>query len=149
MTPRRSRYAPSDESRMPHWLVTYDAWRTVLAHEYLVIGADLQAVMRKAIAECKADGWAVENDGAYGFFFCTRPGERREIRIQPNDPAEPIPLNNTPPAAVHAVVTGVEYCIEHELTLELEHTDRTLDCGGLICSDLFSSCVLESFSPNR
>jgi hypothetical protein len=95
MTPRRSRYAPTDESRIPHWLVTYDAWRNVLAHERLPIGADLQAEMRKVIAEYKADGWAVENDGAYGFFFCNRDCERREVRIQPNDPAEPIPLNNT------------------------------------------------------
>jgi hypothetical protein len=51
--------------------------------------------MRKAIAECNADGWTVENDGAYGFFFCNRDCERREVRIQPNNPAEPIPLNNT------------------------------------------------------
>ena len=80
---------------MLHWLVTCDAWRSVLAHERLPIGADLQGAMRKAIAECNADGWTVENDGAYGFFFCNRDGERREVRIQPNDPAEPIPLNNT------------------------------------------------------
>jgi hypothetical protein len=95
MTPRRSRYAPTDESRIPHWLVTYDAWRSVLAHKRLPIGADLQAAMRMAIAEYTADGWAVENDGCYGFFFCNRDGERRELRIQANEPAEPIPLNNT------------------------------------------------------
>jgi hypothetical protein len=95
MTPRRSRYAPVDESRIPHWLVTYDAWRSIVAHECLAIGTDLQDAMRKAIAEYEADGWTVENDGIYGFFFCNRHGERREVRIQPNDPAEPISLNNT------------------------------------------------------
>jgi hypothetical protein len=51
--------------------------------------------MRKAIADCKVNGWAVENDGAYGFFFCNRDRERREVRIQPTDPTLPIPLNNT------------------------------------------------------
>jgi hypothetical protein len=72
-----------------------DAWRSVLANQYLTVGADLQAVMREAIADCKAVGWAVENDGAYVFFFCNRDADWREVRIQPNDPAEPIPLTNT------------------------------------------------------
>jgi hypothetical protein len=96
MTPRRSRYAPTDESRIPHWLVTYDVYRSVVASKHLAKGTDLHAAMREAIAECEADGWAVENDGAYGFFFfCNRSGERREVRIQPTDPCEPLPLNNT------------------------------------------------------
>jgi hypothetical protein len=95
MTPQRSRYAPTDESRIPHWLVTYDVYRSVLANKHLAIGADLHAAMRQAVAECEADGWTVENDGAYGFFFCNRDGERREVRIQPSDPSEPLPLNNT------------------------------------------------------
>ena len=69
MAPRRSRYALTDESRIPHWLVTYDLFRRVLASKYLAIGADLGAEMRQANAECAVDGWTVENDGAYGFFF--------------------------------------------------------------------------------
>jgi len=95
MTPRRSRYVPIDESRVPHWLATYDVYRNVLACKPLAIGTDLHAAMRRAIAEREADGWTVENDGAYGFFFCNRDGERREVRMQPTDPAEPVPLNNT------------------------------------------------------
>jgi hypothetical protein len=95
MTPRRSRYTPTDESRIPHWLVTYAVYRTVLASKYLAIGTDLRIAMRHAMKECRATGWAIENDGAYGFFFCNRGGERREIRMQPTDPAEPVPLNNT------------------------------------------------------
>jgi hypothetical protein len=97
MTPRRSRYAPTDESRIPHWLVTYDMCRNVIGDKYLAIGADLKAAIRQAIAECKSDGWTVENDRAYGFFFCNRDGERREVRMQPTDPSEPVPLNNTSP----------------------------------------------------
>jgi hypothetical protein len=95
MTPRRSRYAPTDETRIPHWLVTYDVYRRVLASKHLAIGTDLHAAMREAIAECEAEGWIVENDGAYGFFFCNRDRERREVRMQPTDPSEPVPLNNT------------------------------------------------------
>jgi hypothetical protein len=95
MTPRRSRYAPTDESRIPHWLVTYDVYRRVQASKHLAIGTDLHAAMRGAIAEHEADGWIVENDGAYGFLFCHRDGERKEIRLQPTDPSEPVPLNNT------------------------------------------------------
>lgn len=95
MTPRRSRYAPTDESRVPHWLVTYDVYRSVVASKGVAIGTDLQAAMRQAIEQCEADGWTVENDGAYGFFFCNRNSERREVRLQPTDPAEPVPLNNT------------------------------------------------------
>ena len=64
MTPRRSRYSPTDESRIPHWLVTYDLYRRVLASEHLAVGADLHAAMRQAIEKCKADGWTVENDDA-------------------------------------------------------------------------------------
>jgi hypothetical protein len=97
MTPRRSRYAPTDESCIPHWLVTYDACRCVLSSKCLAIGTDLCAVLRQAIEECESGGWTVENDGAYGFFFCHRGGERREVRIQPTDPYEPVPLNNTSP----------------------------------------------------
>jgi hypothetical protein len=95
MTPRHSRYAPTDESRIPHWLVTYDIYRRALASKHLAIGTDLHAVMREAIDECEADGWTVENDGAYGFFFCNRDSEWREIRMQPTDPSEPVSLNNT------------------------------------------------------
>jgi hypothetical protein len=95
MTPRRSRYAPKDESRIPHWLATYDVCRRVLASKHLAIGTDLHAAMPEAMNEREADGWAIENDGAYGFFFCNRGGERREVRVQPTDPSEPVPLNNT------------------------------------------------------
>jgi hypothetical protein len=95
MTPRRLRYALTDEGRVQHWLVTYDVYRNVLASKHLAIGTDLHTAMRQAIAECEADGCTVENDGAYGFFFCNRGGERIEIRMQPTDPAEPVSLNNT------------------------------------------------------
>jgi hypothetical protein len=69
MTPTRSRYVPTDESRIPHWVVTYDLYRRVLASKPLAIGADLHAAMCQVLAECEADGWTVENDGAYGLFF--------------------------------------------------------------------------------
>jgi hypothetical protein len=95
MTPRRSRYVPTDESRIPHWLATYDVYRSVLESKHLPVGTDLRTAIRKAIEECEAGGWTVENDGAYGFFFCNRGGERREVRVQPTDPSEPVPLNNT------------------------------------------------------
>jgi hypothetical protein len=95
MAPRRSRYAPTDESRIPHWHVTYGLFRRVLASKYMAIGADLRAEIWQANAECAADGWTVENDGAFGFFFCNRAGERKEVRMQPTDPSEPVPLNNT------------------------------------------------------
>jgi len=72
MTLRRSRYAPKDESRISHWLVTYDIFRNVLASKHLEIGADLRAAMFQAIQQCEADGWTIENDGAYDFFFCNR-----------------------------------------------------------------------------
>jgi GDPmannose 4,6-dehydratase len=49
----------------------------------LAIGTDLLVAMRRAIEECKEDGWTVENDGAYAFFFRNREGERREVRMQP------------------------------------------------------------------
>jgi hypothetical protein len=77
--------------------VTYDVYRRVFSSKHLAIGTDLQAAMRGAIEECEADGWAVENDGAYGFFFCNRGGERREVRVQSTDPSQPVPLNNTSP----------------------------------------------------
>ena len=95
MTPRRSRNASTDESRIPHWIVTYDVYRRVIASKHLAIGTELHAAMRQAIAACEAGGWTVENDGAYGFFFRNRGGERREVRMQPTDPYEPVPLNNT------------------------------------------------------
>jgi hypothetical protein len=51
--------------------------------------------MRLAIEQCAANGWNVENDGAYGLFCSNRDGDRREVRIQPTDPTEHVPLNNT------------------------------------------------------
>jgi hypothetical protein len=69
MTPRRSRYVSTDESRIPHWLVTYDLLRGVLLSKHLAIGTDLHGATRQAIEKRKADGWTVENDGAYGFIF--------------------------------------------------------------------------------
>jgi hypothetical protein len=90
MAPRRSRHAPTDESRIPYWLVTYDIFRRVLASKHLAIGTDLHAAMREAIYECEADEWTVENDGAYGFFFCNHDGERSEVRVYATDPAEPV-----------------------------------------------------------
>ena len=92
MTPRRSRYAPTNEGHIPHWLVTYDVYRRVIARKHLAIGTDLHVAMRQAIAEHEEDGWTVENDGAYGFFFCNRGSERIEIRMQPTNPSEPVPL---------------------------------------------------------
>jgi hypothetical protein len=81
MTPRRSRYAPTDESRIPHWLVTYDLLRRAVSTEHLAIGTDLCAAMRAAIEECEADGWTVENDGAYDFIFLQL---RRRAEIDSN-----------------------------------------------------------------
>jgi len=95
MTPRRSRYGPRDESHASHWLVTYDPHRTVLASKCLPIGTDLSSALGQAIAEYQSDGWTIENDGAYGFFFCNRDGERREIRLQSTNPSQPVPLDNT------------------------------------------------------
>jgi hypothetical protein len=79
MTPRRSRYAPADESRIPHGLVTYDVYRRGLARKHPAIGTDLHAALRQAIFECEADGWAIENrphsarqiyGGADGLILC-------------------------------------------------------------------------------
>jgi hypothetical protein len=95
MTPRRSPSAPTDESQLPHWRVTYDIYRRVLAIEQLEIGTDPHAAMHHAVAKHKANGWAIENDGADRFFFCNRGEERRPLRIQPTDPSESVPLNNT------------------------------------------------------
>jgi hypothetical protein len=61
----------------------------------VAIGADFRAALRQAIKQCEADGWTVENDGTYNFVYCHRAGERREIRLQPTDPFEPVPLKNT------------------------------------------------------
>lgn len=95
MTPRRSRYVPAAESNVAHWLVTYDRYRRVIESTHLIVGTDLRVAILQLMAAYKADGWVVENDGAYGFLFCGRNGERREIRLQPTDPSAPVPLNNT------------------------------------------------------
>jgi hypothetical protein len=93
----RSRYAPTNESRIRHGLVSYAVYRRGLTRKHVAIGTDLHAAMRRAITECEADGWAIENDGAYAFFFCNRGGERLAVRIQSTDPRQPTPLNNTSP----------------------------------------------------
>jgi hypothetical protein len=95
MTPRHAKYPPTDDSRAPRWLVTYDVFRCVLASKCLSVGADLRTVMLQAAKQCEADGWTVENDGSYGFFFCNLDGQRREVRMQTTDPSKPVPLNNT------------------------------------------------------
>src|ERR1039457_4165813 len=44
-------------------------FRSVMTSTRLSVGTDLRAAMRQAIEQCAADGWTVENNGAYGFFF--------------------------------------------------------------------------------
>jgi hypothetical protein len=80
----------------PHWLVVYnppDHHRK--GFTALRAGEDLQAAIKRAIDWWTSDGWAVENDGRYGFFFVRRGAHRLEIRLQSHDPCEPVPLTNT------------------------------------------------------
>jgi hypothetical protein len=95
VTPRRSRYPCCDESHIERWIVVYDMVHTLLEHERLPVGSDLHAAIQLSIEKWTADGWNIESDGRYGFFFCNRGGARREIRIQACDPSKPVPLNNT------------------------------------------------------
>jgi hypothetical protein len=79
-----------------HWLVVYHPpSREPVESTLLPVGIDLQAIMRGAISRWSTEGWTVEGNGDYGHFFCHRAEERYEVRIQPTDPGEPLPLNNT------------------------------------------------------
>jgi hypothetical protein len=84
----RLRYDPLANRGADYWLEVYDMTRQVHAATLLPAGADLHAEMRCAIKRWSADEWNVEGDGDYGFFFCNCGGQRREIRIQPTDPAQ-------------------------------------------------------------
>ena len=80
----------------PHWLVVYHPpAREPVESSLLPIGVDLQTVMREAISRWSMQGWIVEGNGDYGHFFCHHADKRYEVRIQPTDPGEPLPLDNT------------------------------------------------------
>lgn len=40
------------------------------------------------IREFEAKGWNAESDGAYGFVFVNRDGERMLLEVTPRDPSE-------------------------------------------------------------
>jgi hypothetical protein len=83
-------------ARDPYWLVVYEPPdHRPKGFTALPAGEDLQAAIERAIAKWTADGWAVENDGRYGFIFVRRGAQRLEIRLQSHDPCEPLPLTNT------------------------------------------------------
>src|SRR5450432_2860043 len=73
----RHRCDPLADNRRPHWLTVSDLHRNLIACEVLPAGADLRGVLRITLARWAADGWQVENDGAYGFAFIAKGAERR------------------------------------------------------------------------
>jgi hypothetical protein len=88
MAKRRLRFDPLADRGAEHWLVVYDMTRQVHAATQLPAGTDLHAQMRRALECWTHDGWIIEGQSDYGFFFCHRDGLRREIRIQPTKPSE-------------------------------------------------------------
>jgi len=59
----------------------------VLDATLLEPGTDLHAALACAMDRLAMEGWAIEDDGRYGSFFCNRAGVRRLVHVRPTDPA--------------------------------------------------------------
>jgi hypothetical protein len=90
MPSRRSRYDPLATSDRPRWLVVKDMHSAVLDSALIPAGTDLHALMAATIAGRQTEGWNVECDGAYGFFFCHRGSVREFVNVAHVDPAKPV-----------------------------------------------------------
>ena len=86
-TVRRQRFDPLAGTARPHWLTVADMHQKLIAYEALPAWADLRDVLRAALAQYAAEGWEIENDGAYGFAFIVRQAERRLVNLTPADPS--------------------------------------------------------------
>jgi hypothetical protein len=95
----RHRFDALGDTSRPHWLTLADMHRNMVACEALPAGADLREALRAALAQCVAEGWQAEGDGAYGFVFIARGAERRLLNLTAADPAEGV-------GAGHAFLAG-------------------------------------------
>jgi hypothetical protein len=84
----RHRFDPLADTRRPHWLTVSDLHRNLITCQALASGADLRIALREVLAQCAAEGWQAENDGAYGFMFIARGSERRLVNLTPADPSD-------------------------------------------------------------
>ena len=87
MIRRRDDRKPLSNRHDPHWLTISDMQGRVLDSTPLEIGADLYAVLARAMDRLAAEGWSIEDDGRYGSFFCNREGVRRFVHVRPTDPS--------------------------------------------------------------
>ena len=82
MIRRRSDHDPLGDRSILRWLVVADMQGSVLEHEELSAGTDLRAVLMQAVARMTADGWVIEGNTGFGYFFCSRAGKRRFVDIR-------------------------------------------------------------------
>ena len=84
---RRQRFDPLTATHRSHWLTVSDMHQNLIACEALPAWADLRKILQAALTQYSAQGWEVENDGAYGFAFIAREAERRLVNLTPADPS--------------------------------------------------------------
>src|ERR1700687_984610 len=87
MIRRRDDHKPLSNRQHAHWLTVSDIQGRVLDATPLEPGTDLYAVLARAMDRLAGEGWAIEDDGRYGSFFCNRGGGRRLVHLRPTDPA--------------------------------------------------------------
>jgi hypothetical protein len=90
-TRKRGRFdflAPTDQ---PRWLVVEDRCSRVIEYSRIEPRTDLRAALEQAVAQRKADGWAVEHVGRWlwGGFFCSKDGERVCVLLAAVEPERP------------------------------------------------------------
>jgi hypothetical protein len=94
--------------RRPHWLTVSDLHRNLIACNAVPTGSDLRTVLSEALAAQAADGWQPESNGAYGFVFVAKGGERWLVNLTPVDPAAVV-------GPGHAFVAGERFVDRLEL----------------------------------
>jgi hypothetical protein len=84
MAPRKRRNSdPLVTVNEPRWLKTLDRFQTELSSRRIEPLTDLRKLMDEEAARWAADGWTVESDAAWGFFFVNRNGERILVMLTP------------------------------------------------------------------
>jgi len=79
----RHRLSPLTDTRRPHCLTVSDMHGIRITSEAIPAGVDLREALRAALRQLAEEGWRAESDGAYGFVFVAKKGERRLVNLTP------------------------------------------------------------------
>jgi hypothetical protein len=83
---RHNRYCGYLEQTNRGYLVAFDLQWKVVESRRVDPSLGAAAALAAFVKEFEAKGWIAESEGAYGFVFVNRGGERMLLEVTPRDP---------------------------------------------------------------